>query len=182
MSFSKAISIAVLAGAVAALTGCATRSVPQAENFPPSSQQKVRAAGHWELISEEVAAQTLSTLDKAGIPANTQLYVGLPANPSAFDVSFRDMLITKLTQIGAHVQQSPGQTLDVSYATQVVRHTTNYNEHDRPTNTEMVLTTTVTRAGQYVARKTDVYYLDNADARLFMGPSYRNVNMKVVSQ
>ena len=51
-----------------------------------------------------------------------------------------------------------------------------------PTNTEMILTTTVTRAGQYVSRKTDVYYLENADTPLFTRPSYRNVNLKVVAQ
>ena len=51
-----------------------------------------------------------------------------------------------------------------------------------PTNTEMILTTTVTRGGQYIVRKTDVYYLENADTPLFMRPSYKSVNMKVVSQ
>ena len=51
-----------------------------------------------------------------------------------------------------------------------------------PTNTEMILTTTVSRGGQYLVRKTDVYYLENADTPLFLRPSYRNVNMKVVSQ
>ena len=51
-----------------------------------------------------------------------------------------------------------------------------------PTATELILTTTVTRGGQYLARKTDVYYLENADTPLFTRPSYKNVNMKVVSQ
>ena len=51
-----------------------------------------------------------------------------------------------------------------------------------PTNTEMILTTTVTHGGQYIARKTDVYYLENVDAPLFMRNGYRNVNMKVVAQ
>ncbi|WP_313299316.1 hypothetical protein [Diaphorobacter sp.] len=52
-----------------------------------------------------------------------------------------------------------------------------------PTNTEMVLTTTVSNAGQYVSRKTDVYYLENADTPLFLRPSYyRAVNMNVVAQ
>lgn len=45
----------------------------------------------------------------------------------------------------------------------------------------MILTTTVARGGQYVARKTDVYYLENADTPLFVRPS-KGVNMKVVSQ
>ena len=152
--------------------------------------------------------------------------MALPPNPSAFDVGFRDFLITKLVQSGATVQQMPGQTLDVTYHAQVVRHNSERphfipgqftmitaglmaayglrHEHldaqmlgalglavaadygasvnsGGPTNTEMILTTTVARGGQYLARKTDVYYLENADTPLFMRPS-KSVNMKVVSQ
>ena len=125
------------------------------------------------------------------------------------------------------MQQVPGQTLDVTYNAQIIRHNSDRphfvpgqytmiaaglmaayglrHEHldtqllatlgltaaadyassvnsGGPTHTEMILTTTVTRGGQYVARKTDVYYLENADTPLFMRPSYRNVNLKVVSQ
>ena len=228
MVFSKAISLAVLAGAVATMVGCASRApIPLAENFELTVQPKVRSAGHWELLSRDVVAQTLATLDKAGVAPGTQLHVALPANPSSFDLAFRDFLITKLVQSGAPVQQMSGQTLDVTYHTQLVRHNSERphfipgqftmiaaglmaayglrHEHldaqllatlgltaaadygasvnsGGPTNTEMILTTTVSRGGQYVVRKTDVYYLENADTPLFMRPSYRNVNMKVVSQ
>jgi hypothetical protein len=51
-----------------------------------------------------------------------------------------------------------------------------------PTATELILTTTVTRGGQYVARKTDVYYLETADTPLFVNNSMQAVNYKVVSQ
>lgn len=51
-----------------------------------------------------------------------------------------------------------------------------------PTHTEMILTTTVAKGGQFLVRKTDVYYLENVDTPLFMRPSYRNINMKVVAQ
>jgi len=228
MKFSKAVGLAVLAGAVATLAGCAYRSpIPLAENFELTVQPKVRSAGHWELVSNDVVAQTLSALDKSGVAPGTQLHVALPPNPSAFDLAFRDFLITKLVQSGAPVLQDPGQTLNVTYNTQIVRHNSPRphfipgqftmiaagvmaayglrHEHldaqllgalgltaladygasinsGGPTNTEMILTTTVTRGGQYVVRKTDVYYLENADTPLFMRPSYRNVNMKVVSQ
>ncbi len=228
MVFSKAISLAVLAGAVATMVGCASRApIPLSENFELTVQPKVRSAGHWELVSRDVVAQTLATLDKAGVAPGTQLHVALPANPSAFDLAFRDFLITKLVQSGAPVQQMPGQTLDVTYHAQLVRHNSERphfipgqftmiaaglmaayglrHEHldaqllatlgltvaadygasvnsGGPTNTEMILTTTVVRGGQYLARKTDVYYLENADTPLFMRPSYKNVNMKVVSQ
>jgi hypothetical protein len=228
MVFSKAISLAVLAGAVATMVGCASRApIPLAENFELTVQPKVRSAGHWELVSSDVVAQTLATLDKVGVAPGTQLHVALPANPSSFDLAFRDFLITKLVQSGAPVQQMPGQALDVTYHTQLVRHNSERphfipgqftmiaaglmaayglrHEHldaqllatlgltaaadygasvnsGGPTNTEMILTTTVTRGGQYIARNTDVYYLENADTPLFMRPSYKNVNMKVVSQ
>ncbi len=227
MVFSRAISLAVLAGAVATMVGCANRApIPLAENFELTVQPKVRSAGHWELVSRDVVAQTLATLDKAGVAPGTPLHVALPPNPSAFDVGFRDFLITKLVQSGATVQQMPGQTLDVTYHAQVVRHNSERphfipgqftmitaglmaayglrHEHldaqmlgalglavaadygasvnsGGPTNTEMILTTTVARGGQYLARKTDVYYLENADTPLFMRPS-ESVNMKVVSQ
>ena len=63
MSFSKAISLAVLAGAVATLVGCAQRApIPVAENFEYTSQPKVRSAGHWDLVSRDVVSQTLGTL------------------------------------------------------------------------------------------------------------------------
>ncbi len=227
MVFSRAISLAVLAGAVATMVGCANRApIPLAENFELTVQPKVRSAGHWELVSRDVVAQTLATLDKAGVAPGTPLHVALPPNPSAFDVGFRDFLITKLVQSGATVQQMPGQTLDVTYHAQVVSHNSERphfipgqftmitaglmaayglrHEHldaqmlgalglavaadygasvnsGGPTNTEMILTTTVARGGQYLARKTDVYYLENADTPLFMRPS-KSVNMKVVSQ
>ena len=227
MVFSRAISLAVLAGAVATMVGCANRApIPLAENFELTVQPKVRSAGHWELVSRDVVAQTLATLDKAGVAPGTPLHVALPPNPSAFDVGFREFLITKLVQSGATVQQMPGQTLDVTYHAQVVRHNSERphfipgqftmitaglmaayglrHEHldaqmlgalglavaadygasvnsGGPTNTEMILTTTVARGGQYLARKTDVYYLENADTPLFMRPS-KSVNMKVVSQ
>ena len=196
MVFSRAISLAVLAGAVATMVGCANRApIPLAENFELTVQPKVRSAGHWELVSRDVVAQTLATLDKAGVAPGTPLHVALPPNPSAFDVGFRDFLITKLVQSGATVQQMPGQTLDVTYHAQVVRHNSERphfipgqftmitaglmaayglrHEHldaqmlgalglavaadygasvnsGGPTNTEMILTTTVARGGQCV--------------------------------
>lgn len=228
MIISRAVRLAVTVSAIATLVGCAYRSpIPLAENFALTVQPKVRSAGHWELVSDDVAAQTLSTLDKAGVAPGAQLHVALPANPSSFDLAFRDFLITKLVQSGAPVLQNSGQTLDVTYHTQLVRHNSARphfvpgqftmiaaglmaayglrHEHldaqllatlgltsladfgasigsGGPTNTEMILTTTVTRAGQYVSRKTDVYYLENADTPLFTRPSYRNVNLKVVAQ
>lgn len=229
MAFLKITGLAAWVGTLAVLTGCAaTAPIPLAENFKLTVQPKVRSAGHWELLSHDVVAQTMGTLVQAGVAPQAQLHVALPANPSTFDRAFREFLITKLVQGGAPVFQSAGQRLQVTYDTQVVRHNSErphfipgrftmlaaglmaaYGLRDvhldaqllaglglagamdyaasvdsgGPTHTELILTTTVTRDGQYVARKTDVYYLQNADTPLFLRPSYPNtVNMRVVSQ
>ncbi len=50
-----------------------------------------------------------------------------------------------------------------------------------PTATELVLTTSAGTPDQILARKTDVYYIENADATLFKtAPTFKS--MKVVSQ
>ncbi len=228
MSVTKAIGWSVAAGAALALAGCGSAPIPLSKNFELTNQYKVRSAGHWELLSRDVVAQTRATLQTAGYAPSTPLHVITPAQLTPFDLGFRDFLITGLVQDGATVHQQPGAVLEVSYNAQLVRHNSDrphfipgqftmlaagvmaayglrYEHLDTkllatlglttaadfvnsvnsggPTNTELILTTTVTRAGQYVARKTDVYYLENADTPLFLLPThYRAVNMKVVSQ
>lgn len=227
MSIYKTMGMVGLLGAAAMLTGCANAPIPVAENFQYTSQLKVRSAGHWDLVSRDVVGQTLGSLSQAGA-AGVPLYVALPPNPSAFDTAFREFLITKFVQSGTPVMQAPGNTMEVTYQAQVVRHNSdrphfipgmftalaagvgvahglgtvhvdaailagvglavaadygNSIYSGGPTNTEMILTTTVARNGQFVARKTDVYYLENVDAPLFMrADTYRPMNLKVVQQ
>lgn len=232
MSLIRTLGLCAAATAALALAGCNSAPIPLAKNFELTSQPKVRSAGHWELLSRDVVAQTRATLERVGYGMETPVHVAFPLHPSPFDLAFRDFLITELVQGGALVQRDPGAALEVSYHTQLVRHNSDRphfipgqytmiaaglmaayglrHEHidaqllgalgltvaadyassvasGGPTNTEMVLTTTVTRAGQYVARKTDVYYLENADAPLFLGrmpppPQYRGVNLQVVAR
>ena len=91
MKRSLRISALVLAAGVAALPGCATKApIPLAENFDLTVQPKVRSAGHWDLLSNDVVTQTLASLKNVQVPANTPMVVGLPANPSQFDRGFRE--------------------------------------------------------------------------------------------
>jgi hypothetical protein len=52
-----------------------------------------------------------------------------------------------------------------------------------PTSTELILTTTVATGGRYLVRKTDLYYVEEADASLFASilPT-QTMMMKVVGQ
>ena len=111
--------MAIGAGAVL-LVGCASSPIPVSANFPLTVEPKVRSAGHWALLSNDVVKQTLESLGKLGVSGN--LYVAQPANATAFDRAFRNFLITDLVKSGRVVQQFPDQALEISYQTQVVRH------------------------------------------------------------
>lgn len=225
MSTSSAVRWTGVAIVLAGLTACASSPIPVAQNFELTSQYKVRSAGHWDLLARDVATQTLETLQRSGEGAGRPLYVTLPERASTFDRTFRDLLITKLVRSGRTVTTEPGQSLEVSYQAQVVRHNSQrphhipgqmtmitaglyaiyglHHEHrdvkaagglglamladylasensGGPTHTEMILTTTVASGGRYLARKTDVYYVEEPDIGLFARAPGRD--MKVVSE
>ncbi|MDX9697949.1 MAG: hypothetical protein RBT55_00035 [Rhodocyclaceae bacterium] len=215
MSLSRLSKIAVAAGVAASLVGCSHSPIPVAENFELTTQKKVRSAGHWELLSRDVIAQTTSFLEQSGIAPGSSMHVVLPDNPSPFDKAFRQFLITELVQSGNSVHMSQDAPVKVSYETLVIRHNSDRphfipgiytmltsglyaayglrNEHidlklaagmalagladyansqytGGPTHTEMILTTTVSSGDRYLARKTDVYYIEEDDAFLFAQP------------
>lgn len=200
--------LAIGAGAVL-LVGCASSPIPVSANFPLTVEPKVRSAGHWNLVSNDVVKQTLDSLGKLGVSGN--LYVAAPANASAFDRAFQNFLITDLVKAGRVVQQFPDRALEVSYQTQVVRHNSprphfvpgrftmitaglyaayglglapvgdklvgglhaavgaDYIasvDSGGPTHTELILTTTIAQGGRYLVRKTDIYYVEEADTSL----------------
>ena len=222
---TKTLKLMTLGCAAVVMVGCATSPIPVSENFPLTVQPKVRSAGHWNLVSKDVVAQTLESLTRVG--TNAGLYVSLPANATAFDKAFREFLITELVKSGRVVQQTPDNAIEVSYQVQLVRHESPrpqfvpgkftmitaglyalYGLHAQhldmklvgglglaavadyvasvdsggPTHTEMILTTTVATGGRYLARKTDLYYLQDEDAALFQTFSsrYAAQTMKVV--
>ena len=191
MAIYKKLGLAVaVAGMAVTLTGCGTPPVPLTKNFAESSQYKVRAAGHWDAMSRDVAERTRDNLARSGFNAGTPVYVTLAPNASAFDTGFRDLLITRLIDSGVKVQSTPSQQLEVTYNAQVVKTPGHANvgayteEPDASgSNTEVILTTSVTNQGMFVSRESDVYYLANADVPLFAKSThFRPVNMKVVGQ
>jgi hypothetical protein len=125
----RSMRMLLLGAGAALLSACATSPIPVSENFPLTVQPKVRSAGHWNLLSRDVVAQTLDTLSKIG--TTSHLHVALPPNASEFDRAFREFLITELVKAGRIVMQKPDNTMEVSYQTQVVRHQS-YRQHFVP--------------------------------------------------
>ena len=215
------MQMAIGAGA-ALLVGCASSPIPVSANFPLTVEPKVRSAGHWSQLSNDVVKQTLDSLGKLGVNGN--LYVALPPNATEFDKAFQTFLITDLVKSGRVVQQYPDRALEVSYQTQIVRHNSyrpNFlpgrftmittglyaayglglapvgdkmaggllyaagadyiasESSGGPTATELILTTTIAQGGRYLVRKTDIYYIEEADATLMQYKAPAGV-MKVV--
>lgn len=232
MTAWKFAGLTALASACLGLVACGSAPIPVASNFEYSVQKKVRSAGHWDLLANDVVTQTIATLQQAGVASNTPLSVKLPRQPSAFDQGFHEFVTTKLVQNGITVLHQPNDTdLQLTYGTQIVVHKSQRphfipgqftmlagglmaayglrGEHldmklaatlgltgaadfansinsGGPTHTEVILTTSVSRPGQYLTRKTDVYYLEDVDAPLFIGNHltsiYPTSTLKAVNQ
>jgi len=205
----KTLKLLALGAGTALTVGCVSSPIPVSANFPMTVEPKVRSAGHWNLLSNDVVKQTLESLNKLGVSGN--LYVALPPNATAFDKAFQNFLITDLVKSGRVVQQYPDKALEVSYQTQIVRHNSprphfvpfrfsmittglyaayglglapvgdkmagglafaagaDYiasKDSGGPTATELILTTTIASGGRYLVRKTDIYYVEEADTTL----------------
>lgn len=101
--------------------------IPVAQNFPLTTQKKVRSAGHWNQLSQDVVAQTLASLEKAGATQQSTLHVSMAGNTSDFDRAFHEFLVTELVQKGWHVLPTNNAALTLSYQSQIIKHNS-----DRP--------------------------------------------------
>jgi hypothetical protein len=101
------------------VSGCAT-SVPNAQNFPISSQKKALMAQHWNFIAEDAATRTLWALGKNGL-AKSPIYVA-DASSFEFDKAFKKYMIAHLIENGASVSTIPEGAIELKYDTQVISH------------------------------------------------------------
>lgn len=201
---------------IATLTACttATLDVPRADNYPVSSQQKARAAHHWDVLAADVATR-IAEKTQNRISTDQAIYV-VPATDSAFDKGFRNLLITRLVEKGIPVAVRPG-SLRLNIETQVIKHNSNAGNAIQypmttlaagiavardltfshaaatysliglgaaaaldstnlalngkasggPTRTEVLVTTSLESANQYLARTSDLYYIEREDSALY---------------
>ena len=193
------------------LGGCASQ-VPIAANHPISSQKKARAAHHWDVLADDVTAQTIAALKKNGIADGSPLFVAPPSDNSPFGNAFRNFLITRMVNRGLPVKNAPAGTVELHYETQLVRHESSRYAHipgsfsaltagiwvlydlvgsgsgalpgayglsaladygmghyaGGATPTEMIVTSSIVVDQKYVLRKSDIYYIEDADLGLFV--------------
>lgn len=179
--------MAALASAVVA--GCAQAPLSEPNTAALPGQEMVRSAGQWQAIAADAARSTLKMLDEAGVASNARVSLVRPDKPTEFESVFHELLITELVRTGRRVTQDNTVALKLSYKAQLIRNSAvagaggDVSRHGaRGTAlSELVLTTSAGTPDQILARKTDLYYVESADAPLFKLAPLHN-SMKVVNQ
>ena len=96
--------------------------VPIPSTYPFSSQQKMQAAKHWDILAVDVAeqvSQSLKAKDKDFI-IDKGIYV--QTQPGVFGNAFSEMLITHLLQNGIKVSRNNENLPILEYKAQVIKH------------------------------------------------------------
>jgi hypothetical protein len=113
---------------------CGCSRIPEPAGFEYSSQSKMQAAHHWDVLAMDVANQINLELIKDDL-LNTAVYVkktcGEDDAPckqnetSQFDEGFHDLLVTQLVRYGIPTSTQPGnEAITINYKVQVVYHNT----------------------------------------------------------
>lgn len=150
-NISMKISVGVL---IVLLGGCSTAQVPYAQNHPASYQKVVRAANHWDILADDVAAQTV-----LAIGTQKAIYVVEPTVATDFNRAFRNFLITRMVNKDILVTNQKGVAVEVQYETQVVTHNSERREYQPGTITALA-------AGLLVAYNVPRWHPDSMRAAL----------------
>lgn len=115
-----ALSLTAMSAFAQSTSPTAQSPLPLAQNFLETSQLKVRAAGHWKAMAQDIAQKTMASLEQAGYP-DAPLYVA-QGKQTDFETAFNEFLVTNLVNSGAKVQTVNADAMTVSYSAQVVTH------------------------------------------------------------
>jgi hypothetical protein len=122
--------IALLGVVALSAFGCAS-PVPVADNFPLTYQKVARTAQHWDVVADDVVAQTAGVLATNQALQSRAIFVPPTPRNTAFDATFRDFVINHMVDRGMPVSvcSSPGGTgmvsnpdVRVRYETRVIGH------------------------------------------------------------
>ena len=193
---SKLLSIMMLIVAFF-VSGCANQ-VPVAENFSLSTQKKLRSPHHWDVIANDIVLETKRALNNNEYLKDRPVFVeSMQSGYSSFNTAFKNFMITGLVEQGVVVTENSKNSILVRYDSQVVRHrvdrkysplqsavlvsrnlqevgrsndygSTSTYQTDGPTDSELIVNTSIVENGNYIMRKSDVYYIDGEDIRLFI--------------
>ena len=112
----------ILASAIAlTLAACVTpySEAPTAKNFPTSSQPKLQAAAHWQVITDDLANNIKSNMSKR-VSKDQAIYVSATGN-SPFNHAVVGEIISSLVADGYNIAKSPSNAMNMDIETQVLK-------------------------------------------------------------
>ncbi len=158
--------------AMAALisSGCQLRSqIPIAESYPYTTQKKMQAAHHWEVLANDVAKRIATLLRSEGLDerslsvacsergcmaTGSEYRIGRDNTP--FSRTFRDLLLTGLVNEGINVHDGTHGELVLEFNSQLIQH------HDRGYVRPRAGTYTAVAAGLWAVHDLANYATDHA--------------------
>lgn len=186
-----------------------TASLPVPRTYPLSTQQRMEAVHHWEVLAED-AGNEFATQILARFPDPLDSVYVAPCGVTPFAKAFRELLVTKLVAKGMRISNNTNERLVAMFDTQLVRHPRRYLKagprsyralapgvmvgteisnadlkeisqewpevvpasdpraakspylFELPRN-ELIVTLSLLSKGEFVLRRTSVYYIDDAE-------------------
>jgi hypothetical protein len=106
--------------AVALLLLCSCSNVPKPASYVISTQQKMQAVHHWDILADDVAKDVKFTLQGCTL-VDKQIYLE-PSGASVFGDAFNTLLATQLFRQGIGCTKNDSNSVKLTYEAQVVRH------------------------------------------------------------
>ena len=149
--------------AITLLFLCSCSNVPKSASYRVTTQQKMQAAHHWDVLANDVAKDVKRTLQEKGKEypelLGKPIYLE-PNKASLFGKVFETLLITQLFNLKGPEKNESNQKikftmknekdfLKLKYGTQIVKHCS--NRHTSPLYPGMILSGTALGHGIYKA-------------------------------
>jgi len=117
--YQRGLVSVIVITALITLAGCMTQT-PVPVTYDYSTQQKMQAAHHWDILAQDVARETQKTLTHAG-KQGEPVYVDFVNSP--YGEGFRDFLMTGLVNSGLKILTEKREaSIIVRYKAQLLYH------------------------------------------------------------
>jgi hypothetical protein len=97
--------------------------VPVPTAYPLSTQQKMQAVHHWEVLAEDVACKVYEVLEHRMLERRFAIFVP-SSGTTPFAKSFRELLITRLVEKNIAVASNHDSGMVLSFDIEMIRHGT----------------------------------------------------------
>ncbi|WP_448873372.1 hypothetical protein [Desulfobulbus propionicus] len=128
-----------------------------------TDEKEMESARHWDILANDLANRINNELVRKKM-FSTSVHVRHscgtpnscgPGQTYPFDEGFHDLLISQLVNFGVHTTDSPEHAdLFIDYKVQVIHNKGQY---------EIIITTSIAQANQYLVRFSDIYTIPNSD-------------------